>query len=506
MTRELLTRLYATGKYEIAELGTNARPEDDRINYFPWKIYPVIPAMEDKESWGLFNSKQEGQFGAWCFEKTILDFKPDVVLDFRDPYHCTYELLSPLREYYSHLFMPTVDATPQTDEWANQYTMSDGILSYTEFGRKILQKTCGDSINFMGVASPGANFEDLKPLNKKEIRVKYGLPEDVLILGMVARNQIRKFFPDLFEMFRRFIEVAPRELADKTFLHVHTGHPDAGWDMGRILKEYGLSHKVYFTYICRSCADIRIHLWNDYGLPCRRCGNKSVFFTNPAFGLTREGLCELYNLYDLYIQYAGLEGFGVPVVEAAACGIPICTVPYSGMEDFVEKILAHPVPIGGFSPEVQSHRKWAYPNNALFAEELIKILNRDLVSWGQKTREACKEHFDWDKSAKVWENAIDNLPPAKRKWTDPKRDLTELPLSDNLDDSAFVKECFKNLSFCEHLTKGYLYHIFMKNLYNGNIPNSNQNGLPQPFSRENVINECRGLGNATRHWETLRCQ
>lgn len=506
MSRELLSRLHKTGKYEIMELGIYSRPEDDRLNYFPWKIYPVMPEQGDAEGWAQYNARIEGQSGAWCFEKACLEFKPDVVMCFDDPYRCCYQLLSPLRPYFRHLYMPTVDATPQTDDWANQYIMSDGILSYSEFGKRVLKKTCGNSINFINVASPGASFDDMVPLDKKEIRRKYGISEDILLIGMVARNQIRKGFPDLFEAFRKFIDIAPKELSDKAFLHVHTGHPDAGWDMPRLLKEYGLSHKVYFTYVCRSCADIRISLWNDYGLICRRCGSKQVFLTQPSFGLNRKNLCELYNLYDLYVQYAFLEGFGVPAVEAAACGVPLAVVPYSAMEDFVDKLNAYPVPIAKLNTEVQSHRKWAFPDNSEFAKRLVDILQSDLKTLGEETHELCKKHFDWDKSAKIWEDAIDSLPEPERKWDDPKRDFLELPVDNSLDDSSFVKECFKNISFSEHLCKGFLYNIFIKNLYNGNIPNSTQNGLQQSFSRENVINECKAMQAAVMHWEGLRCQ
>ena len=41
-TRNILSRLYETGKYEIAELSAYRGPNIK--NNFPWKIYPVVPS------------------------------------------------------------------------------------------------------------------------------------------------------------------------------------------------------------------------------------------------------------------------------------------------------------------------------------------------------------------------------------------------------------------------------------------------------------------------------
>ena len=41
------------------------------------------------------------------------------------------------------------------------------------------------------------------------------------------------------------------------------------------------------------------------------------------------------NTFDLYVQYANSEGFGLPQVEAAGCGIPVASVDYSAMSSVV---------------------------------------------------------------------------------------------------------------------------------------------------------------------------
>lgn len=504
MARELLTRLYKTNKYELAELAIYCKAGDPRIDYVPWKVYPNIPGDNETAKQAQYNSRPDAQFGSWCFEDLCLEFKPDIVIDYRDvQWMATYQLMSPLREYYSLLWMPTIDASPQTDDWVNQYIGADALLAYTDFGYKVIKEACGNNANLIGVATPGANFDDMRQLNKEEIRAKYEIPQDINLIGMVARNQLRKLYPDLFEMFRLFLDKAPKELADKTFLHIHTGYPDQGWDIPRILKENGLSHKVYFTYLCRQCGRVFINKWNDYNLLCRICGNRSVGFTQPAFGVSRKVLGEIYNLYDLYLQYCSLEGLGIPQVEAAACGVPLCVVPYSGMEDFVHKVGAYPIPIAKMVTENATHREWAYPDNDKFATELIDILGRDLKAWGAESKAKCEEHYNWDKIAKIWEDAIDKMPEAKRKWNDPPKEMVEkLPLN-IADNDTFVSESFKNVTFLPHLSNSFLARKSAKDLYNGFVTEGNSN---KPFTREDIVNMCKAIQQGVIFWENIRCQ
>ena len=54
--------------------------------------------------------------------------------------------------------------------------------------------------------------------------------------------------------------------------------------------------------------------------------------SNVKNGVSYEDLSSIVNLFDLYTQYANCEGFGLPYVEAAACGVPVCGTDYSAME------------------------------------------------------------------------------------------------------------------------------------------------------------------------------
>lgn len=508
MTFEICSRLHATGKYELLELATYCSEEDWRINKLPWKVIPVVPRAGSSEFQmysQMVQAQPLNQFGMWKFEQVLLDFQPDVVCDFRDIFMMDWEAYSPLRPFYRLLWMPTVDSTPQMDEWISHFTLADALLTYTNFGYRTLKEHAGKNINLVGVASPGVNFNDMMPLDKNAVRTKYGIDKDSLIMTMVARNQIRKLYPDLFAMFREFLDTAPKELTDKTFLHIHTSYPDMGWDIPRILKQHGIGHKALFTYLCRHCGEVKVNRWNDTKLVCPRCLTPSMFFTGPGAGIKRKTLCEIYNLSNLYIQYAALEGFGIPIVEAAACGIPVCNVDFSAMEDFSETLGAVPIEVQRLTSESPTHRQFAFPHNSNFVNRLIELLSSpsSLKEMGKRTYELCKKNYDWDNIAKIWEKTIDGLPEPELKWNHPRRTFQPVQIPDNLNNDQFLTYCMLYIAANPDLLKSPHYNRMLTGLYTNQLMNGN---TPQKFDRNNVIEICQNMRSNLQNWENIRCE
>ena len=77
--KEILSRLYETDKYVIAELACYAGADNPQIKDSPWRIYPVLPCNQEEA--GIYASSQSYQFGEWRFDDVCLDFKPYVVID-----------------------------------------------------------------------------------------------------------------------------------------------------------------------------------------------------------------------------------------------------------------------------------------------------------------------------------------------------------------------------------------------------------------------------------------
>jgi len=113
--------------------------------------------------------------------------------------------------------------------------------------------------------------------------------EDAFVVGCVARNQPRKQIPTLIKAFARFAHNK-----GDVFLWLHMAPQDVGWSLEELLDLHGLSGRSGFTS----------------GL-------------TPAIGLPDERLNEVYNAFDVMALPTAGEGFGLPLLESMAAGVPV---------------------------------------------------------------------------------------------------------------------------------------------------------------------------------------
>jgi glycosyltransferase involved in cell wall biosynthesis len=422
--KEVLSRLHATGKYELAELaafGDISEPAQ-RWRTLPWKFYPVQPARGDRAGWEQYNQNALYRFGSWRFEATCLDFHPDVVLSIRDFWMDEFIERSPFRPFYSWLLMPTVDAAPQNRQWLATYANADGVFTYSDWGLEVLREQAGDRIRLLGSAPPGADAALFTPVqDRKAHRESLGLDPDALIVGTVMRNQRRKLYPDLIDAFALFLRENP-DLAQRTYLYLHTSYPDA-WHIPELVRDSGIAHKILFTYICRACGAVFPSFFRDGRTACLACGQAKACLPNTHHGVGRDVLAKVLNAFDCYVQYANSEGFGMPQVEAALCGLPVFATDYSAMADVVRKVKGFPIKVERFLHEAETGCRRALPDNRDFARQLAGFLRLPAsvrAKHGFAAHRAARQHYDYDHTAKLWEAAIDAL-PLREDWNSPPR-------------------------------------------------------------------------------------
>ena len=191
------------------------------------------------------------------------------------------------------------------------------------------------------------------------------------------RNQQRKLFPELFRMFRALLDkYSDHPVIKKTYLYCHTSYPDNGWDIPSLLRDNGISNRVIFTYQCGAtkkpfCSHYEGTLsYSPYANAV--CGK----MPNVVAGLTETQLANIFNLFDLYIQYASNEGCGIPMLEAASCGIPLAGINYSAMEDNIR--ITNGIPLSyskRFDPNTMAYR--AIPDEAKNVEEIYEFIRSD---------------------------------------------------------------------------------------------------------------------------------
>jgi glycosyltransferase involved in cell wall biosynthesis len=163
----------------------------------------------------------------------------------------------------------------------------------------------------------GVETDVFKPLDMTEARKKLGWPQDKFIVGMVAANKGNPPRKSFFEQIMAF--KALHQQHPDTMLYMHT---DDGTHQGG---EYAVDLVKYCQVL---------------GLKVGYMGNEPVKpetdvlfcdqYTN-LIGLPDFYLVNVYNALDVLTLVSLGEGFGIPLVEAQACGCPVITGEWTSM-------------------------------------------------------------------------------------------------------------------------------------------------------------------------------
>lgn len=307
IARELSALLHESG-WRVAQLGINHDPQSS----WPWPTY----ALTDHANWGFRD-----------LPEALERFEPEVVFTVWDPYRCFGLLHSEegdpvnvgvLRRYGAELwgYFP-VDAV---DPWggfggppAEVLRYYKRILAYGGFGAQALlaalqRLTPGEAPRLDGPITwlPHGLSDIWQPLGEEErktaraMRAKeWGIPEDATLIGCVAANQPRKDFGLLFATWSRLraLEVT---FSRKFYFWLHTDRLEHAWSVTQLAGMYRLVDRL------------RVSLRLDDAQ-----------------------LREWYACCDLTLAPGLGEGFGYPILESQACGVPVLHGDYGGGAEWV---------------------------------------------------------------------------------------------------------------------------------------------------------------------------
>lgn len=516
-SKELLSRLHANPLLEVAELSCYTDMDNPLYRQIPWRAYANKP-LENSPEMAIYQSSTTNKYGEFTFNTVCMYFRPHFVIDIRDPWMFEFESRSPFRNFFKHILMPTVDSAPQHPEWLDWFSEADGVFTYSEFGLETLANQ-SNTINLLGVASPCASsdFEILK--NKTGNRTEHSIPNDIYLVGTVMRNQPRKLYPDLFQSFRKVLDNTGRE---DVFLYCHTNYPDVGWEIPDLLMEFNLSNKVLFTYKCKNCSKVSTSFFRDSICQCSNCGHFKNSLAGLGNSLTDTELNKIYNLFDIYVQYANSEGFGMPQLEAAQAGNIVISVDYSAMASVIKSIGAYAVPVLHYSRESDTGCYRAIPDNNAFQEILTKLISKprhELDQEGSNVSTLTKIIYNWDKTAHAWADYLTSSDtiPDHLTWKSPIAIQKPAPFNPNLmhpkDQANFlVAEVLRK----PELIGRYLWRRFMKDLtYGRRLDNTEGNFYfnehhikdqvrSKPFSFKDAYGEMIKLREYYNTWEINR--
>tara|TARA_Y100001937_G_C7123172_1_gene333632 strand:- start:206 stop:1918 length:1713 start_codon:yes stop_codon:yes gene_type:complete len=472
--KEVLTRLYETNKYEIAELACYASRNSPESNGTPWTVYHNMPDNTEEQS--QYASSSKNQFGEWRFNDVCLDFKPDIVIDIRDWWMIEYQERSPFRPFYQWAIMPTIDSSPQQEQYLYTYKNADAVFTYSEFGKSVVESQTHGNIKVRNIAPPAADYKSLKPArNKEEHRQSFGFMPDINVVGTVMRNQRRKLYPNLISAFRKMLD-KNTELQHNTYLYLHTSYPDIGWDIPYFIKKYNMGNHTLMTYKCKSCGSFFPSFYSGSKIPCAICKGFPAVLPNTNFGVTTKELSTIINFFDLYVQYSICEGFGMPQVEAAACGVPVLTVNYSAMESVGKNIKADFVDVKSLFWETATQSQRAIPDDEQLTDKMTKFLKLPKtmkIKKGMDSYIKVKQSYSWDKTAKIWEEYVDSveIKPHSKTWDSESRLFfpSEEP-PENMENQEFVEWSISNILGEPEKSKDYLALRILRDLNRGQSP------------------------------------
>ena len=176
-----------------------------------------------------------------------------------------------------------------------------------------------------------------------------------------------------------------------------------------------------FTYICPETKRPFPSLFKGAIIQSPFTGRWGATLSNVKNGVSYEDLSSIINLFDLYTQYANCEGFGLPYVEAAACGVPVCGTDYSAMESEIRKLEGYPITPKALYKELETGCFRAVPDNELacdYFQSFFEKSEEERKAEGERTRNNFEKHFQWHLSGKKWEDYFDSveIAPVERTW------------------------------------------------------------------------------------------
>jgi len=176
-----------------------------------------------------------------------------------------------------------VDGSPIPAEWKRWIGVVDVPVTFCNWTRELVRR---DAQVEAAVIPHGVDLRVFSPQDKARAKARVGVMGK-FVVGTVAVNQQRKNLPALVRAFAAFA----KEKADAV-LYLHT-RVDGYWDIEELVQRFGVEPKT-----------------------------RATLNLDPLRGVDDATLATIYNSFDVFALPTMGEGFGLPILESQACGVP----------------------------------------------------------------------------------------------------------------------------------------------------------------------------------------
>jgi len=205
-----------------------------------------------------------------------------------------------------------VDHDPPAPTLINALDGFYKTIAYSRFGEAALK---GAGVQNVGYIPHGINLKVFTPGDKAAARKRLQIPEGRFVVGFVGDNKgqpNRKGIPQLLRSFAMLKREIP---AAYLYMHALVGEERGGVDVRylaqQLCKEYGVSLKP----------DL------DYGFPSQ------FDLIHGVYG--NDDMADVYRAIDVLALPTMGEGFGLPLIEAQACGTPVIATDCTACSELV---------------------------------------------------------------------------------------------------------------------------------------------------------------------------
>lgn len=407
--REIWTYLNRTGKYDIKCVGWFHQETNEEVTY------PIYTTEKDAQG----RISQEDKYAHKSFPAFVEKFQPDLVWTLGDMWMVDHVANCPNRKSFKWIGYFPIDGHPSPSKWGCIVENMDVAVAYGKYGIEVIkQRAPKANLKYIYHGVDTKAFKPLEYSDRMSARkALIGVDDKKTIIGIVARNQPRKAFDKMFE----------------AYFHILNGAYIKCKDCGKItiFKYDVIKREIYPISKCKHCGsesvtagktrdDVRLYIhgaivdcgWDlldlqtDFNLHGKVLVNTALKI---GVGVSEHTLNGIYNSFDIFTLPTRGEGFGLPILEAMAAGVPVVVTDYSAHPEWVSGC-GELVPPAVLESEPLTNIRRAIIDVNEYVESLLKLIDDPILraKYGSLGRERAKT-MDWSIICKQWEDLIDGV-------------------------------------------------------------------------------------------------
>lgn len=211
-------------------------------------------------------------------------------------------------KFWSWTPVDHISVPPNVLKWAKRENVK--TISMSPFGQRQFEALGVDS-TYIPHAVDTSQYYRRETIEGHKIRDYMGIPEDAFLVGMVAANKAngsihRKALAENLLSFALFHKQNPNSYL---YIHSEPGRAYGGFHLPNLIKAVGLPQDA-------------------------------VLFPDPVkfkYGYSTEEMAGLYSGMDVLLHASYGEGFGVPAIEAQACGVRVIGANWAATPDLLSE-------------------------------------------------------------------------------------------------------------------------------------------------------------------------